>query len=305
MTPGTAWTLARRSVEAFIDDGALTRGAAIAFYAVTSLGPVLLIVVAIAGLAYGQQAARGALLSRLGNVMGPQAASFIQDAIRSAGSGRGGIIATIVGVVSLLLTASGVFGEMQTALNAIWQARPKGSTWAQLARARMTSLALVAALGMVLLVSVVTATAIAALAGLLDRHLPFAALLLEAANFLIALALLSAVIATIYKALPDRHLAWRDVAVGAVVTALLLTLGKLALGVYIGSSAVISSYGAAGSVVAALFWIFYSAQMFLLGAEFTQVYAEYDAGLRCSPGGSAQPSDRASAAPGRPSRLAG
>jgi membrane protein len=305
MTIRTIWTLAKRTIEAFIEDAALTRGAAIAFYAVTSLGPVLLIMVAVAGLVYGQQAARGALLSRLSAAMGPQAASFIQDAIRSAGSHRGSVVATVIGTLSLIITASGVFGEMQTALNAIWQAKPNGSTWMQLARARITSLALVAAFGLLLLASVVIATAIAALAGMLDRHLPFAAMLLEAANFLVTLALLSCVIATIYKVLPDRDLAWRDVAVGAVVTAVLLTLGKVALGIYIGSSATISSYGAAGSVVAALFWIFYSAQMFLLGAEFTQVYATYDATLSHSPPGSAPPSDRESAAPGQPSPRAG
>lgn len=301
MTPRTIWTLARRSVEAFIEDGALTRGAAIAFYAITSLGPVLLIVVALAGLVYGRAAAQGAVVSRLSSAMGPQTASFIQDAIRSAGSHKGGVIATIIGVVSLIITASGVFGEMQTALNAIWQAKPAGNTWIQLARARMTSLMLVAALGLLLIVSLVIAAAIAAVSDVLNRHLPFAALALEIANFLVTLALLSVVIATIYKVLPDRALAWRDVSVGAVVTALLLTLGKIALGLYISSSATISSYGAAGSVVAALFWVFYSAQMFLLGAEFTQVYATYDDGVTHSPAGSASPSGPAPAAPGRPS----
>ncbi|HEY1933142.1 MAG TPA: YihY/virulence factor BrkB family protein [Acetobacteraceae bacterium] len=305
MTPRTIWTLAKRTAEAFIEDAALTRGAAIAFYAITSLGPALLVVVAIAGLAYGEEAARGALFSRLSATMGPQPAAFLQDAIRSAGSHKGGIIATIVGTLSLIVTASGVFGEMQTALNAIWQAKPNRGTWAQLARARMISLLLVVALGLLLLVSVVIAAAIAAVSGMLNRHLPFAALLLEAANFLITLVLLSAVIATIFKVLPDRDLAWHDVAVGAVVTALLLTLGKVALGIYIGSSATISSYGAAGSVVATLFWIFYSAQIFLLGAEFTQVYAAYSAELSRSLAGSARPSDPASAAPGRPSPRAG
>jgi len=298
-------TLARRTIEAFIEDGALTRGAAIAFYALTSLGPVLLLVVAIAGLIYGEDAARGALLDRLRGAMGEQAAVYLQEAIRSAGHHETGVIATVIGAVSLIFTASGVFGEMQTALNAIWQAKPEGSTWAQLARARLTSLGLVAALGVLLMASVVVAAAIAAVSDVLNRHLPFGALLLEVVNFLISLALLSALIAAIYKTLPDRHLRWRDVAVGAVVTGVLLTLGKVALGVYIGSSAAFSSYGAAGSVLAALFWIYYSAQIFLLGAEFTRVYAERDVVLNRSPGGSIRQSDRGSAAPHPPSRPAG
>lgn len=296
--------MAKRTFEAFIEDGALTRGAAIAFYALTSLGPVLLIVVAIAGLVYGEDAARGALLNRMQGAMGPQAAAYLQDAISGAGSHGAGMIATIIGTLSLVVTASGVFGEMQTALNAIWQAKPSGSTWAQLVRARMTSLALVVALGFLLLFSVVIAAAIAAVAEMLNRHLPFGALLAEAVNFLVSLALLSAVIAAIFKVLPDRHLRWRDVSVGAVFTAILLAIGKVALGVYIGRS-VNSSYGAAGSVLAALFWIYYSAQIFLLGAEFTRVYAERDEVLSRSPAGSARPTDPASAAPGQPSPRAG
>jgi membrane protein len=305
MTPGEVWQLTKQTVVAFIDDGALSRGAAIAFYAVTAIGPVLLIIVAIVGLGYGQDAARGALLDKLRGVMGEQTASFLQSAIKSAGSHGAGVAATIIGVVSLILTATGVFGEIQTALNAIWRAQPKGSTLRQLLRSRLVSLGLVVVLALVLVLSLVLSTVVSGLQAELNRLMPFPAALIEAANFVLSLALLSAVIAAIYKVLPDCDLDWRDVTAGAVVTALLITLGKLAIGLYIGSSATISGYGAAGSVIAALFWVYYSAQIFLLGAEFTRVYAGREETFKHSPAGSASSSDPGSAAPDRLSRPAG
>jgi membrane protein len=271
----TLWLVTRRSVEAFIEDGALSRGAAIAFYALTSIGPVLLIVVAVAGLAFGEDAARGALMSRLSETMGPQSAGFLQLAIGSAASHRAGVLATIIGVVSLIITASGVFGEMQTALNAIWRTSPEGTTVMRLIKARLTSLTLVVALGFLLLVSVVIGAAIAAVGQVLDTVMPFTEMLLHLLNFVISLLFLAAIFAAIYKILPDRHLEWRDTIVGACVTALLITIGKMAIGLYIGRSGIASSYGAAGSVLASLLWIYYSAQIFLFGAEFTRAYAEH------------------------------
>ncbi|WP_428487666.1 YihY/virulence factor BrkB family protein [Rhodopila sp.] len=280
----TLWIVARRSAEAFIDDGALSRGAAIAFYAVTSVGPLMLIVVAVAGLVFGDDAARGALMTKLGNAMGPQSAEFLQSAIGSASNHRSGVAATLIGVVSLIITASGVFGEMQTALNAIWRANPEGTTVTRLIKARLTSLTLVVTLGFLLLLSLVLGAAIAAVGQLLNNAMPFTALLLHLLNFVVSLVLLGAIFAAIYKILPDTRLRWRDVVVGAMVTALLITIGKLAIGIYIGTSGIASSYGAAGSVLAALLWVYYSAQIFLYGAEFTRAYAE----LR-QPGRSVEP----------------
>lgn len=271
------WLVTKSSVEAFIEDGALSRGAAIAFYAVTSIGPVLLIVVAVAGLFFGEDAARGALMDRLGQAMGPQSAGFLQLAIGSASNPRSGVVATVVGVVSLIVTASGVFGEMQTALNAIWRANPEGTTVGRLIKARLTSLTLVVALGFLLLVSLVVGAAIAAVGKALNDIMPFTETLLHLLNFAISMGCLTAIFAAIYKILPDRHLEWRDTLVGAVVTALLITIGKLAIGIYIGTSGIASSYGAAGSVLASLLWIYYSAQIFLFGAEFTRAYAEHHA----------------------------
>ncbi len=269
------WLVTKRAVEAFIEDGALSRGAAIAFYAVTSIGPVLLIVVAVAGFFFGEDAARGALMGKLGQAMGPQSAGFLQLAIGSASNRGSSVLATIIGLVSLVITASGVFGEMQTALNAIWQASPEDAPVVRIIKARLTSLGLVVALGFLLLVSLMIGAAIAALGHALNNVMPFAATLFRLLNFVVSLMFLSAIVTAIYKILPDRRLEWRDTVVGAFVTSLLITIGKMGIGIYIGSSGIASSYGAAGSVLASLLWVYYSAQIFLFGAEFTRAYADH------------------------------
>jgi YihY family inner membrane protein len=182
-------------------------------------------------------------------------------------------VATIVGLVTLLATASGVFGEMQTALNRIWRAEPKSGTLSRLVRARAASLGLVAALGFLLAVSLVASAGLTALGASINARLPFGEAILSIVNFAVSLALLSVLFAAIYKVLPDRPIEWRDVTVGAVMTALLFTLGKTLIGWYLGSSAVASSYGAAGGLIVLFFWVYYSTQVFLVGAEFTKAYA--------------------------------
>jgi membrane protein len=267
------WKLAKGTVLAFIEDEALSRGAAIAFYTVTSIAPILLIVVAVAGLVFGREAAQGAITAQLGGLMGQQTADVLQSAVASAGEKSAGVLATIIGIVTLIATASGVFGEMQSALNAIWKAKPEGTTVSRLIRARAASLGLVAALGFLLIVSLVVSAGLTAFGNYLDSILPFGKVILSASNTVISVALISVLFAAIYKILPDRHLEWRDVIVGAVVTAILFTIGKSLIGWYIGSSAVASTYGAAGGLIVLLLWVYYSAQIFLLGAEFTKVYA--------------------------------
>jgi membrane protein len=268
-----AWLFVNDCVQAFIDDGALSRGASIAFYASTSLGPVLLVVVGIAGLAFGEAAARGAVSAELSGLMGKASADLMQTAVQGAGSRSSGIVASIIGAVTLLLTVSGVFGEMQAALNAIWKAPPTGTTITRLLRARAASLGLVAALGFLMLVSLVISALLSALAEVVNAVLPFGAEVLEALNFAISFALISVMFAAICKVLPDVNLSWHDVLVGAVMTALLFTVGKFLIGLYLGRSAVASSYGAAGALIVVLLWVYYSAQIFLLGAEFTKIYA--------------------------------
>jgi membrane protein len=269
----TPWKMFKDTVSAFINDGALSRGAAIAFYTVTSIAPVLLIVIAIAGLAFGKEAAQGAIIGQLSALMGQQTAEVLQTALASASAQSSGILATIIGVITLIATASGVFGEMQTALNAIWKAKPNGTTVSRLVRARAASLGLVAALGFMLIVSLVVSTALTALGDTLNSILPFGDVILSVLNGIVSIILLSLLFAAIYKVLPDRTLQWRDVIVGAVVTAVLFTIGKSLISWYIGSSAVASSFGAAGGLIVLMLWVYYSAQIFLLGAEFTKVYA--------------------------------
>ena len=268
-----AWKMLKDTVLAFINDEALSRGAAIAFYTVTSIAPVLLIVIAIAGLAFGRDAAQNAITEQLSGLMGQQTAEVLQTAVASAANKSSGVVATIIGIITLMVTASGVFGEMQTALNVIWKAQPKGTTVSRLIRARAASLGLVAALGFLLMVSLVVSTVLTAFGNYLDSILPFGKVILSVLNVVVSLVLISFMFAAIYKVLPDRNLEWGDVVVGAIVTGVLFTIGKTLVIWYIGSSAVASSFGAAGALIVLLLWVYYSAQIFLLGAEFTKVYA--------------------------------
>jgi membrane protein len=268
-----AWKMLKDTVLAFIDDEALSRGAAIAFYTVTSIAPVLLIVVAIAGLAFGRDAAQNAITEQLSGLMGRQTAEVLQTAVASAASKSSGVVATIIGIITLMVTASGVFGEMQTALNVIWKAKPEGTTVSRLIRARAASLGLVAALGFLLMVSLVVSTLLTAFGNYLNSILPFGQIILTGLNVIVSLVLISFLFAAIYKVLPDRDLEWGDVVIGAIVTGILFTIGKSLISWYIGSSAVASSFGAAGALIVLLLWVYYSAQIFLLGAEFTKVYA--------------------------------
>lgn len=284
-----AWTLLRETVTSFIKDEALSRGASIAFYAMTSLAPLLFIVIAIAGLAFGRDAAQGAIVAQLGGMMGRESADLLQDVIKGASSATAGVFAAIAGVVTLILTASGVFGEIQSALNAFWRVEEEslteekenlGTTISNLVRARAASIGLVAALGFLLIVSLAVSAGLTALGDYINAQLPFGETILGTLNFVISFALLTALFAAIYKVLPDRPLAWGDVIVGALATALLFTLGKTLIGLYIGSSAVGSTYGAAGALIIILLWVYYSAQIFLLGAEFTKVYARHFGSMR-------------------------
>ncbi|MER9233950.1 YihY/virulence factor BrkB family protein [Mesorhizobium sp. M0622] len=267
------WVLLRQSILGFVNDNALSRGAAIAFYATTSLAPILLIVVAIAGMAFGHEAAQLALSAQIAGLMGPQSAELLQATIENASQKKTGIVASILGLVTLFVAASGVFGEMQLALNEIWKVQSSGASISRLVRARIASLGLVAALGFLLLVSLVVSAAISALGEVINAYLPFGTIILSAINGIVSFALITLLFAAIYKVLPDRSLQWRDVGIGAVVTGFLFTIGKSLIGWYIGTSAIASSYGAAGALLVVLLWVYYSAEVFLLGAEFTRAYS--------------------------------
>jgi membrane protein len=267
------WGLPKQAVLSFIDDEALSRGAAIAFYTVTSIAPILLIVVAIAGLVYGREAAQKAITTQLSGLMGQQTAQLLETAVANASDQSSGILATLIGVATLIATASGTFGEIQSALNAIWKAKPEGTTVSRLIRARAASLGLVVTLGFLLVVSLAASAALTAFGHRLDAVLPFGKIVMMVLNFVLSFVLISVLFAAVYKVLPDRHLEWRDVIAGAALTSLLFVIGKSLIGWYIGSSAIASTYGAAGSLIVLLLWVYYSAQIFLLGAEFTKVFA--------------------------------
>lgn len=277
-----AWILSKKTIISFIDDDALSRGAAIAFYTATSLAPVLLIVIAIAGLAFGRDAAQHEITTELSGLMGHQTADILQGAIAGAVGKSSGIIATIVGIVTLVVTASGVFVEIQSALNAIWRADRNGTTVSRLIQARAASLGLVAIMGFLLMVSLVVSAALTAFGNELNGILPFGKVILSILNVVISLGLISILFAAVYKVLPDKEIEWRDVIIGAVVTAVLFTVGKSIIGLYIGSSSIASSYGAAGGLIVLLLWVYYSVQIFLVGAEFTKVYAGRQAAKRAT-----------------------
>jgi membrane protein len=277
------WKIAKDAVVSFINDQALSRGAAIAFYTVTSIAPILLIVIAMAGLVFGRDAAQNAIIGQLGGLMGQQTAEVLQTAVASASDQTSGTVATIIGVLTLLATASGAFGEMQSALNTIWKAKPKGTTVSRLIRARAASLGLVATLGFLLVVSLAVSAALTAFGERLNAVFPFGEAVMMALNAVISFVLLAVLFAAIYKVLPDRHLQWRDVLVGAAITSLMFVIGKSLIGWYLGSGAVGSAYGAAGALLVLLFWVYYSAQIFLLGAEFTKAFANRNASKEARP----------------------
>jgi membrane protein len=293
-----AWALARDTAEGFVADEAMTRGAAIACYSMFSIAPLLVVAVAIAGLAFGEEAVRSAVGEQLRALVGREGAEAVQAMVRGVGEAGGGSssgVPALASVSVLLVTASGVFAELQGALNVVWKAEPKAVTVSYLLRARALSIGLVAATGFLLLVSLLASAALAALWAWVGGVLPAAAALLGALGFLVSFALTAALFAAIYKVLPDRRLEWRDVAVGAVGTALLFNIGKALIGWYIGGSGMARSYGAAGALVVVLLWVYYSAQTFLLGAEFTRAWAGLEGSRQGAPVG-----PRAEASAGRP-----
>jgi membrane protein len=265
--------LLKSTIVSYIEDDCLSRGASIAFYTITSLAPVLIIIIAIAGLIFGEDAARGAVVTQLTGIMGQDGAHMLQTTIRSASNPSSGILASIIGVFTLLITASGVFGEMQSTLNRIWKTSAKGTTFGRLIKSRTRSLGLVVALGLLLMVSLLASAVITNIANYVEHYMIGTSIILHLVNFVVSFGLVSLLFATVYKVLPDTNIAWRDVVIGAITTGFLFEIGKFLIGIYLGSSTVASSYGAAGALMLLLLWIYYSSQIFLLGAEFTKVYA--------------------------------
>lgn len=269
------WSFLRDVYRAWRDDGATSMGAAIAFYALFSAAPLLLISVSVAGLFFGEQAATGELTQRLTPLIGEAPARSVQSVLQALHRPHAGW-AGLVGAAALLFGATTVLAELQSALDRIWRTHSQGpAPWWSGLRARLLALVAILLSGLLLVASIALSAALAAAAtwwwpAWLAPGLPALA---EAFNFGLSLVLMTAVFAALYKGMPRLRLPWRDIWLGAAVAALLFSLGKTALGWYIGGSAVLSAFGAAGSVVALLLWVYFCAQVFLIGAEVTCVFA--------------------------------
>lgn len=259
----------------WIDDKAPRLAASLALYTLLSLAPLLILAVSVAGLMFGDEAARGQIQGQLSGILGEQGAAAVQSILANARTPSSGIVGTIVGLVLALVGASGVFGELQGTLNAIWDVDTKpGRGIKGFLRDRFFSFTLVLGVAFLLLVSLVLSAGLAAVGAYLSHTMPGGEVIWQVLNFVIALGVTTVLFALIYKYIPDVKIAWRDVWGGALVTALLFTLGKFAIGMYIGRSTVASPFGAAGSVVALVVWVYYSAQILFFGAELTQVIAK-------------------------------
>ena len=272
--PTALWSLTRESVSQFSQDFAPSMGAALAYYTVFSIAPLLIIAIAVAGFVFGENAARGEVFAQLRGLVGDQGAAAIEAIVKSASQTGSGTFAAIAGVVVLLLGATSVFAELQSDLDRIWDSpKPeKPGIWGML-RGRVLSFGMVLGIGFLLLVSLVLSAALAALGHVWRGALPGGDMLVQVINFILGFLIITGLFALIYKVLPRCDIDWADVWVGATVTSLLFSIGKSLIGLYLGRSSVASSFGAAGSLVIVLLWVYYSAQIFLLGAEFTRTYS--------------------------------
>jgi len=273
----TLTVLLRQAGAAWLDDDAPTLGAALAFYTLFSLAPVLIVAVSVAGLVFGDKAAQGEIVRQFQGLMGTQGATAIETILQSTNQPGLGVLATALSLLAILVGASGAFNELQDALNIIWKVHSTKSFWRVALRHRVFSLGLVVATGFLLLTSLVITASLSAAERLVGTLLPISIVVLQSMNFVFSFVVITLLFALIFKLIPDTIIPWRDVWMGAAVTSLLFTVGKVLIGFYLGHSALTSAYGAAASLVVFLIWIYYSAQILLFGAELTHVYAlKYD-----------------------------
>jgi membrane protein len=267
------WPMLKETFSLWNENDAPRLGAALAFYTILSLAPLVVLVLAIVALVFGHSNAQSQLLDQVESMVGRQGSEAVKGMIEQAQKPSSGALASIIGVLTLLVGASGVFGELRSALNKMWAVKPKseGGVWG-LIKERFFSFGMVLAVGFLLMVSLVVSTALAALGKFFGGILPMPEFLLGAINFLVSFAGTTALFALIFRYVPETKVAWRDVWIGATMTGLLFTIGKFLIGLYLGKSAVGSAYGAAGSLVVIIVWVYYSAMIFLFGAEFTHVF---------------------------------
>jgi membrane protein len=266
--------LAKASVNGWIDDGAASMGAALAFYTLFSMAPLLLLAISIAGLVIGDDVARGLVGDQLRDLLGEQGAAAVQSVLAAADRKGENLVAAAVSLATLALGATTVFAELKRDLDKIWRyTPPKLRGWTSHFTSRFASFGMILVIGFLLMVSLVVSATVSAFGALWADALPGSALLLRVLEFLGSFFVITGLFAMIYKILPSVHIAWRDVWVGAAVTSLLFWVGKYLIGLYLGRSAVASPFGAAGTLVVVILWVYYSAQIFFLGAEYTRAYA--------------------------------
>lgn len=278
----------RKTLSELISNWGLHRcsaqSAALAFYTIFSLAPVLVIVITLAGVAFGEEAVRGQIFQEFEGLMGKDAAVLVQEVLKSAARPASGRLPAVIGVVTLLLGATAIFGQLQDALNNVWSVAPKpGAALTTLLRKRLHSFALVVGIGFLLLVSLVLSAALSGFSRYLERVLDLPVDFLQIANFAVSFAVITLLFAMTYRILPDVKIAWRDVWLGSILTSLLFVVGKTLIGLYLGRTGVASAYGAAGSLVVILLWVYYSSLIFFFGAEFTRVHSRQFRTSRAQP----------------------
>lgn len=276
MSARQIWRLLKETFKEWNEDKASRLAAALAYYTMFSLAPLLVIVIAIAGFFFDQTAVQDQLAQQIQSLVGAEGAAFAQTVLEkaSAPGENDSLIASIISVVLLLVGATGVFGQLQESLNVVWNVEAKPNNAAKgFVRKRLLSFAMLLTIGFLLMVSLVLSTALAALSAYLNGLLPGVELLWQLLNIVLSIAVITIMFALLYKYVPDVTIDWSDVWIGSFITALLFTIGKFLLGLYLGNSGFSSTYGAAGSVIIILAWVYYSAQILFFGAEFTQVYA--------------------------------
>ncbi len=282
---GTVWALVKETVSEWMADAASTRAASLAYYTVFSIAPTLIIATSLAGFLFGQQAARGEIHEQIEGLIGATGASVVEDLINSAAQPGRGRLATVLGVIVLVFAATGVFAELQGALNTFWKTKPAKpvSGVVSFLRTRFLSFAMVLGVGFLLLVSLVASAALSAIGHWVSVRSTEWVNVTQVLNQVGAFAVITVLFALIYKIVPDAKISWGDVWLGAVITSALFNLGKLAIGLYIGRSGMASAYGATGSLAVLLVWVYYSSMVLFLGAEFTQVYARLQGSQRGAP----------------------
>ncbi|HVK38138.1 MAG TPA: YihY/virulence factor BrkB family protein [Candidatus Kapabacteria bacterium] len=271
----TGWEVVSETFSKWIDDKAPRLAAALSYYTIFAIAPTLVIVIGVASMVFGQEAAQGKIVTEIEGLVGRDGAEAVQTILKSSAQDDSGVLATVLGFVALIIGATTVFIELQDSLNTIWGVQPKpGRGIMGMLRDRVMSFAMVVGTGFVLMVSLVVSAALSALETWMVRVMPeMSIIIIQIVQTIVSLVIFTLLIGAIYRVLPDAKISWRDVGIGAFITAALFTLGKFLIGLYLGQGSVASTYGAAGSLAVLFVWVYYSGLIFFLGAEFTKVYA--------------------------------